>query len=353
MQDRRQHPRTTLASGSDADLFVSVSRAARTLCQHTHWREGISDFLAALGDHTGASRVWIFRTLEYGPDYYVTRYISEWAARPDLSNIDDPVLHSQRVEFADDFSREVYEARLRGELLAHQVDDLPGRFGNELRRQGVCSMLTVPIMLKQEWWGTLGFDFCDYPREFPESYRAALEIASLLLTNAVMQERLHWQANHDPLTGLYNRRYLMETVDTDLAEGTAGALIILDLDWFKAVNDHHGHQAGDQALIRVADVMQRKVPRHSVLARLGGEEFAIWVSALDIPAVELAERIRASIETIRLEFDTGVASLTISVGVATSSPAQTKDRFSALFARADRALFSAKEAGRNQVACAD
>ncbi|MCH8550740.1 MAG: sensor domain-containing diguanylate cyclase [Natronospirillum sp.] len=353
MQDRRQQPRTSLASGSDADLFVSVSHAARKLCQHTHWREGISDFLSALGAHTGASRVWIFRTLEYGPDYYVTRYISEWAARPDLSNIDDPVLHSQRVEVADDFSRQVYEARLRGELLAHQVDDLPGRFGKELRRQGVRSMLTVPIMLKQEWWGILGFDFCDYPRAFPESYRAALEIASLLLTNAVMQERLHWQANHDPLTGLYNRRYLMETVDSDLTDGTAGALIILDLDWFKAVNDHHGHQAGDQALVRVADVLQRKVPRQSVSARLGGEEFAIWVTAENIPADELAERIRASIEAVTLEFSSGVAALTISVGVASSGPDDVEDSFSALFARADRALFIAKEAGRNQVVCAD
>lgn len=353
MLERRQRARSAQGQGSDTALFLSVSRAAKTLNRHLHWQDGIQEFLQALGEHTGASRVWLFEVPEQGEDYYVTRYVSEWAAHPGLSNFSDPLLAGRRVEVRDRATRELYQARLRGELLAHQATDAEGEVRREFERQGIDSMLTIPLMLHNAWWGILGFDYCDGPRRFPESYVAALEVAGLLLTNAIMHERLHWQANHDPLTQLYNRRYLLEYVNRalDPQNPEPGRLLILDLDWFKRVNDTFGHQAGDRALEAVADLLRQVLPKEAVPSRMGGEEFAIWVPDAASAGMELAERIRTAIEGLQLDLNDGRPQLSVSIGMAHSQAGG--ERFEALFARADEALFQAKRGGRNQVVVAD
>jgi two-component system cell cycle response regulator len=165
------------------------------------------------------------------------------------------------------------------------------------------------------------------------------------------QERL---AITDGLTGLYNRRFGEEVlrIEADRAarQGTPIAVIVADLDRFKAVNDTYGHTAGDAVLIEAAQRLRRTVRDVDVVARYGGEEFVVILPAVDAEVgIEVAERCRLALgaEPVRLGDGTAVA-ITGSFGVAAlPEHAGTVD---ALIQQADRALYAAKSAGRNSVA---
>ncbi len=340
---------------SDSELFLAVTRAAKRLNESVNWQEGITQFLEELGVNTGSSRVWMFKLIEKGDDYYITEYLHEWAARPELSNIDDLQLHHQRVEIKDQVVKDLYEARLRGEWCQHHRANLSGHLLQEFIRQDIHSMLTIPIMVNNQWWGILGFDDCDGPKSYPESYVAALEIASVLLTNAILRARLHWEANHDYLTALFNRRYLIKLIEEDLQQQKSGQFTILDIDFFKQVNDQYGHQAGDAALVHLARTLKAHLPSHALLARFGGEEFALWQpDSAAQPSVEI-EKLRRALADTPFIWKEEPVTLTASFGCAYASPGlhERVDDFETLFARADSALMKAKLKGRNRVIIAE
>jgi diguanylate cyclase (GGDEF)-like protein len=155
----------------------------------------------------------------------------------------------------------------------------------------------------------------------------------------------------DPLTGLYNRQHLTVKIQ-DLLEKSARenlpfALLMLDLDHFKRLNDDYGHLAGDQALRDVADHLRHTLRDTDYAARFGGEEFLIILPGLDVElAMKTAERIRKAVCKDRIKFDGGEVELTLSAGVAVFPDAgRTVD---SLVQAADAALYAAKEGGRNR-----
>jgi diguanylate cyclase (GGDEF)-like protein len=158
----------------------------------------------------------------------------------------------------------------------------------------------------------------------------------------------------DPLTGLRNRRFadwfLSRELERVHRHGNRLSVFIVDLDHFKRVNDTHGHPVGDAALRHVGEILSRQMRKTDVAARWGGEEFLIALAQVPLEgALELAERQRAAIEATPLPLVDGrELELTISIGVATAvaADASTED----LVAAADRALYQAKDAGRNRVA---
>ncbi|MBX6366471.1 MAG: PleD family two-component system response regulator [Rhodospirillales bacterium] len=161
----------------------------------------------------------------------------------------------------------------------------------------------------------------------------------------------------DPLTGLYNRRYVAAHLDSLLArheEGGQGvAVLLFDIDHFKRVNDGHGHAAGDEVLIEVARRAQRDVRSFDLVARYGGEEFLIVMPETGLAvAYSVAERLRRGVaeKPIRISAAAGEIPVTISVGVATART--DHETPAALLNRADEALYAAKRGGRNRVACA-
>jgi diguanylate cyclase (GGDEF)-like protein len=163
------------------------------------------------------------------------------------------------------------------------------------------------------------------------------------------------EADRDALTGLYNRR----AFDSALEELAAAprrrplALLMIDLDHFKRVNDTHGHQVGDEVLRQVAGVIREQVRTGTdVAARYGGEELAVIAPDTDAPgAVELAERIRRSVADLQIVAGGAVVSVTVSAGVAVLDPSDDDARPGrALIEQADARLYEAKGAGRNQVA---
>jgi two-component system, cell cycle response regulator len=160
-------------------------------------------------------------------------------------------------------------------------------------------------------------------------------------------------SNADPLTGAFNRRFFDDYLHNELARatryGSALAVAMVDVDYFKQFNDRFGHAAGDEALRQVSAVLERAVRRSDLVARYGGEEFVIILrESTAAQAMERLERIRQSIAAETLIPDQlEPTRVTVSIGVA-SLPADGRSAAD-LLAAADRRLFSAKNAGRNQV----
>lgn len=195
-------------------------------------------------------------------------------------------------------------------------------------------------------------------QKFSDAEIEALErlLCSLLypLRNALLYQDALQLAQKDPLTGICNRAALDEMMQRELShahrQGSSYALIILDIDHFKAVNDKYGHVIGDCALKAVANMMVKCKRDGDLLFRYGGEEFVVLMRNTEIEGAGLlAERLRSHIETHPCSCSGADLNIRVSIGV---SVLQKNDNPVSLFARADQALYSAKRHGRNRVVVA-
>jgi diguanylate cyclase (GGDEF)-like protein/PAS domain S-box-containing protein len=170
------------------------------------------------------------------------------------------------------------------------------------------------------------------------------------------REQLQWASSHDPLTGLANRAGFHHALDQLLVRQPVpgrgrGAVLLLDLDHFKAVNDNGGHAAGDQLLCDLGAVMMRRVRQSDLVARLGGDEFAVLLDQCDLnAALQIADGIRGQIADYRLDWRGTAFAVGVSIGVVAIEPDSTRQ---AVLERADAACYAAKRAGRNAVRCWD
>jgi two-component system cell cycle response regulator len=158
----------------------------------------------------------------------------------------------------------------------------------------------------------------------------------------------------DPLTGIYNQRYLMRHLRNLLEGGQTReiAVLMIDVDHFKLVNDEYGHAAGDKALRAIADTLRANTRAFDSLARYGGEEFAVVMPGTEPDDASLAaERLRAAVAAEPFALGPGIScKLTVSIGVACCQDMPVTPE--ALLHAADAALYAAKHAGRNRVAIA-
>jgi diguanylate cyclase (GGDEF)-like protein len=218
------------------------------------------------------------------------------------------------------------------------------KHGDALNHSAVC----VPISIAGN---TVGVTHATGPDGSPPS---APDIEYLELTSRRASERIGMlrafekseaQARSDALTGLWNRRSLENRVRDLQREGTQYTLAYGDLDHFKALNDTHGHEAGDQALRLFSRVLRDSIRPNDVAARYGGEEFVVLLPECNVESATIVlERVR---ERLALALTAGrVPAFTVSFGIASSSDADTFDE---VLAVADHALLSAKAAGRNRV----
>lgn len=169
-----------------------------------------------------------------------------------------------------------------------------------------------------------------------------------------LEQQLEAASNADPLTGVSNLRHFMPRLEAQIDAAHAGraplSVIMLDVDHFKRINDSYGHAAGDEAIRQVAQLCRDGVRSVDLVARLGGEEFALLLPGLGLAeALGVAERVRAGVGAWRLELGAEVTRVTISAGVAALRPAETASQ---LLARADAALYEAKGSGRDCVRAA-
>lgn len=166
------------------------------------------------------------------------------------------------------------------------------------------------------------------------------------------QRQLERLATTDQLTKLWNRRHLMEIAGNEVGRfqryGRTFSTVIFDIDHFKKLNDTYGHAAGDFALRECAKTLSDTVRAQDTLARIGGEEFCVLLPDTDVDgAAQLAEKVRQRVEEIEIMFDDQLITFTVSLGVA--EIVKSDESFDPLLARADEALYRAKEGGRNRV----
>lgn len=198
----------------------------------------------------------------------------------------------------------------------------------------------------------LGFSLVFYHHEHPASYYIAHALVvggpliAFFLAVTVFQIRLQRKlarlSRQDSLTGLRNRRSFFDILDKIRATDARGVLLLLDADHFKAINDTHGHLAGDNCLRSIAYTIQRCVRKEDLVGRIGGEEFAIYLRATTRgQAKVIGERLTLPISFRNSNDD--IMSVTLSIGAAVGIPGQSVDE---LFVSADRALYDAKLEGR-------
>jgi diguanylate cyclase (GGDEF)-like protein len=231
----------------------------------------------------------------------------------------------------------------------------------QIRLSGIVVAVSIALSVGLVW-----LSVADLAKEFQTvslAYAVIIPgtVAPLTMSYTVWQNlknhRLHAEvrrlANRDDLTGLANRRCFTHKGAERLA--AAGdvplALILIDIDWFKQVNDRHGHEAGDAMLVHVAKTLKQSSPDDALIARLGGEEFTILCNVSDAPDLAtIGESLRKSTEAASLLYRDEPIRVTISLGLAM---ARRDDNLSSLLSRADKALYGAKNDGRNRAALAD
>lgn len=167
-----------------------------------------------------------------------------------------------------------------------------------------------------------------------------------------LEEKLTTFARIDGLTQVYNRRYFHEEAEKQLMLAhryhRSVAILVLDLDHFKKINDTYGHRAGDEVLKDFARICRETIRETDIIGRIGGEEFAILLPETERGStLQLAERIRSSVESSALKFNKATLAYSVSIGVAVKDA--EKIHIDDLLSRGDKSLYEAKEAGRNRV----
>lgn len=225
--------------------------------------------------------------------------------------------------------------------------------------------LCVPLVAQGDLVGVLHLSagpeqLAGQAAAFPEARRHLAQLVgeriALQLANLRLRQSLRDQAIRDPLTGLYNRRYLEETIERELHRceraGRPVAAMMFDVDHFKRFNDLHGHAVGDAVLMAIGTYLMTHIRREDIACRLGGDEFALIIPDIDLEtAAARAEELRQGLRDTSVQhLDRPLGPVTASIGVATfPGHGDTAER---LLRAADLALYQAKAAGRNRVAMA-
>ena len=223
------------------------------------------------------------------------------------------------------------------------VGDLAGKFAKEL---SYLSLMAVPMVQND---AVIGFCVVLHKNAYSFSFdmykllQSFIHHSTLALTNSMLREKLEELVVTDHLTQLYSRSYLDEEMGRSMKIDEQGALLLMDIDNFKNINDTYGHQTGDEVLIQVAKVIMDESKEIGFAARWGGEELAVYLPQRNMKAVlEIASRI---VRKIPEETD---PSVTVSCGVS-SWNRQQEDHVKDLVKRADASMYYAKNHGKNQV----
>jgi diguanylate cyclase (GGDEF)-like protein len=215
----------------------------------------------------------------------------------------------------------------------------------------------LPLAGPQGQFGCLAL-LCDreirLAKDQVQTLKSAVRHLGLALNNARLYREVKIRADRDGLTKLHNRQTFDRRLAVELKRsqryGNSLALLMVDLDHFKQVNDTHGHAAGDMVLREVGALLQDSVRSCDIAARFGGEEFALLLPHThEADAWKLADRIRRRIEKLRYNYAGKSLSITASIGVSSLVPG-CLDKENDLLLRADQALYLAKANGRNTVA---
>ncbi len=298
--------------------------------------------MSAISEITEIERgsTWLFD--EEHKSFSLMSHLGDATDLPDNLNLDDSKVLLHSFEKKDYFS---FKPGPEQPFALERADEK--LFGGEF--------IVVPIVNQGEFLGLV--HLCGHPEGagFTERDVRLIKVFAVQLGAAVKNAQLYEQAITDGMTKLYLHRYFKQRLYDEIKRAARFkrnlALIMVDIDHFKSLNDNYGHQTGDEVLKHVAAILRRAVRTHDLPVRYGGEEFALVLPETEFGgAVAVAERIRKSIETDYLEVSGVVLKITASFGVAIFP--DCADDMDSLIKAADVAMYWSKEHGRNQVTAA-
>lgn len=235
-------------------------------------------------------------------------------------------------------------------------EDIPHIYKPYLERHSIHSLLIVPLLLGGEAIGTLGVSRDEpgnpYVEEDKDFLQAIADRCALAIANARLHQQVEAQARTDEVTGLFNRRHFLELGERELSRAQRYELplsaIMIDIDYFKKINDAHGHSVGDEVLREVAQRLASNIRTTDILSRYGGEEFAVILPDTGIEGAGIAaDRLHGCIRDEQMKTSSGELPVTISLGIAEFSKQVAS--IASLLDHADSALYDAKEAGRDRI----
>jgi diguanylate cyclase (GGDEF)-like protein len=305
----------------------------------------------SLLDHLLTTAASAIPTAEKGVLILLNKKTNELEVRAAWGYV-DPFTRILALSTAEGYSEKAL--RERKSLFVPDTRDLMASNSDEEIR-GSRSTIVAPLLLSDQALGVLVLS-ADHPNAFSATDLKLLESFAATATDAIHNAQLHAEVQRlaitDVLTGVRNRRGFFELGQRELERskrfGHPLVALMLDLDHFKQVNDKYGHGIGDQVLAAVAARCLEQLRTVDLMGRYGGEEFAALLVEIDLEdAIIVAKRLCAALATTPIETDAGPLIITVSVGIAKMDG--DCERLEELLAKADQALLTAKQSGRNQV----
>lgn len=261
------------------------------------------------------------------------------------------------------------EIRIIADLIKYQKNHSNSALMQAITKEGIRACLVCPLAAADKLLGFVFFStrkrnaynqsHKDLPLQIASQLSVIIEKTQLYrdvkLNKQLLAQKksLQQRATHDALTGLLNRAAIFDVLHKQIQRAERGgydlAVIMIDIDHFKAINDNYGHPAGDTVLCEIADRLTKSARAHEYIGRYGGEEFLAIISPYDPGgAFKVAERFRLAIANEPIVADQALIPVTISLGIAASTGQETLDA-DLLLRHADQALYAAKHKGRNRI----
>lgn len=333
------------------ELRIAVSRAATELVGAVNVQSGMPRALKILGEALKADRLLVFENRAEPPG--PVALLHSWEA-PGASR-KGPMSEPLR-----DDGGAWTKAMRAGQIYVATASNADGPLARVLEHAEARTILFAPILVAGAWWGTLTADDCKTERAWSQAEEEVLALFAEIVGAVVLRERhqferaraeqaLNLSSHHDSLTGLASRKLFSERLDRAIVAAAGGApgiaVLYVDLDHFKDVNDTLGHPVGDVLLQAVADRLRAVTREGDVVARFGGDEFAILQYEVRRPE-QASELARQVIEALKEPFRIAEHDLHVgaSIGIAVNDPGVT--RAEEILSHAELALYRAKAEGR-------
>ncbi|MEC4813627.1 MAG: EAL domain-containing protein [Scytonema sp. PMC 1069.18] len=332
-------------------LLQAVAEATNYLLVELNYDTAIEKALATLGAAAKVDRVYLFENHSnpISEDMAVSLRF-EWTS----PNCEPSREYWQNVPYNTSGLCRWYATLSNGQPIRGLTQDFPTDEQELLLKSGIVSLFLVPLRLENRFWGYMGWADCSSERPWSTHEESTLLTMAASISGAQLrqqvEQKIHYQALHDMLTGLPNRLLFDEILSTSVPnasrKGESLAVMFLDLDRFKTINDTLGHTLGDQLLKSVAQRLKDSLRAGDTVARWGGDEFTILlprIIQLD-EVIQVARRILQAIEN-PYYFDTHELYVSVSIGIALLNEESPNPE--TLIQHADTALYQAKELGRN------
>jgi len=330
-------------------LLNTVNQAAEILltAPENDTMQALLSGMKIVGNSLDVDRILIWYCEKVnGELYFVLKYA--WLSDIGAQKKAIPIGFSYAYSTAPEW----FDIILQGKRVCGPVSSLPSSVKSSLRDNDIVSVVALPLFLNGKQTGFVSIQDCENERTFTKDEMDIMASAGLMFASVFNQNMQRDLANTDALTGIHNRRYLMWMADQQLQNCTNNntdfSLIMLDIDFFKSINDGYGHSVGDEVLKILTARVRHVLKEDTLFARYGGEEFVVTLSGVNCTnTIKTAWRIQKNIEATA--FRVGELEIKVTASFGTASKTVDCTTLLEILSRADKALYKAKENGRNTV----